>query len=131
MGIFKGKINVGEVVTGAMSGIDKLFFTKEEKADFNNKISDSLAKHVESTLSENTVRSKSRRFVTHTFVGLYAALVLIQIYISFTDIVNQKIWDLITDQTLSTAIIMILAFYYGGYYAGGLLSKAKEKTKDK
>jgi len=126
-GIFKGKVDVDNLVTSSVSAIDKLVLTKEEKLDSHIEIAGSCAKNVESTLSESTIRSKSRRYVSQAFTTVYLLLVIAYVVVSFTTYPSFAIKEMLTDKTMNSAMIMILAFYYGGYYAPSLIESVKKK----
>jgi len=127
LNLFKGKIDVGNVVDKVMSAGDKLVFTKEEKADFNVAMADKLAKFVENTLSENTIRSKTRRHVALLVTYTFIVLLLSAIVFHFIDVEKSKfIAEMVKDSPISTAFIMVLAFFFGGYYMKGIsLNKKK------
>ena len=99
-GLFEGKIKVGKLVEDVTSGVDKLFLTKEEKADYSKEQASNLAQFTKDTLSENTIRSKARRVIAFIIIG-------------------NAVFG-------STTVIMVLAFFFGGYYAKGIsLTKKK------
>lgn len=125
--LFKGKIDVGHVVNSVISAGDKLAFTKEEKADFNLTMADKLAAFAENTLSENTIRSKTRRHVALLVTYTFLVLVLAAIVMHFIDAEKSKfIAEIVKDSPISTAFVMVLAFFFGGYYMKGIsLTKKK------
>lgn len=132
MGIFAsiGKKNVDKVIGGAISGIDKLFFTKEEKAEFNKNMADSVATFVQSTVGENSIRSITRRFLALSIMGVYLALVLgtAGVYLVDQDY-STFLFSIVKDQ--SALAIMVAAFYFGGYYAGKFIGSVSNKKKNK
>src|SRR6056297_467249 len=80
MGLFSwltgNKKTVDKVVDGAISGIDKLFYTNEERADAKKEIAKGVSKFVENTLDENTARSKTRRVIAIMIMGVFLLLIL-------------------------------------------------------
>lgn len=49
------------IVDGAVSGIDAIFYTEEEKAAARQKVSDTVLKFWDNIARENTAQSKARR----------------------------------------------------------------------
>ena len=127
LNFIKGKVDVGKVVEDVSSGIDKLAFTKEEKAEFNLTVANKLAGFVENTLSENTIRSKTRRHVALLVTYTFLILVLAAIVLHFINPEDSKfIADLVKDSPVSTAFVMVLAFFFGGYYMRGISINKKK-----
>lgn len=127
MGIFKGKLNLDKVFDSVSSGVDKLAFTKEERADFNLKISDKVSEFVASSLSENTERSKARRTIAYIVVANFFALLWVVVALYFY---NNKaasfVRELAVDWQVPTAFIMVLAFFFGAYLLRGTPIKKKD-----
>jgi len=123
---FLGKKNVDTIIGGAVKGIDKLIFTNEEKAEFNKAMADSVVEFTKSTLGENTARSLTRRYVTYAFVGTFLVLVLGSgaVYLIDKDY-SMFLFDL--SKSIFSIVMMIAAFFYGGYYAGKFIGSEKKK----
>lgn len=49
------------IIEGISNGADKMFFTAEEKAEFNQKGAETILEFWKSTANENTEQSKARR----------------------------------------------------------------------
>jgi hypothetical protein len=120
-------VNVNKVINDLSKGVDKLAFTKEEKATLNIKLADKLAGYTASTLNESTTRSKTRRVIAYLVIGSFLAMVFTYIVCVF--IAPDKaelIKPVITSGVMVTAFIMVLAFFFGGYYAEKLNPKPKK-----
>jgi len=131
MGIFGalGKKNVDKVINGAISGIDKLVFSQEERADFNKNVADSVSTFVKNTVDENSTRSITRRFIAFAVMGVYLILVLGSgIAFFFNEKASIFLFELSKSQ--STMAIMVAAFYFSGYYVGKAVSLVKNKNKN-
>lgn len=134
MGIFGlGKNNKTTVVDGAVKligdvtgMIDDSKFKPEEKARFQIGMADATAEFVKATLSENTERSKARRHIAilsiYFFYFLFAVLVILW---RFDSAWFEATKGLALSFKFPTVFIMIMAFFFGGYY----LSKLPEITK--
>lgn len=102
-------------------GIDKLAFTNQERADLNVKLADKVADFAEKTLSENTIRSKARRLISYVIVFAYIGLVVGSLFID-----NEYLQSLVLNSPMQTAFIMVLAFFFGGYYMKNFELKGKK-----
>jgi hypothetical protein len=127
-GLFKGKVDVGNVVDSVISAGDKLVFTKEEKAEFNKEMADKLAQYTKDTLSENTIRSKARRFIAILIISNAVITFWVCAYLQLRGIDPKFILELFLGVFGSTSVVMVLAFFFGGYYAKGI-SLVKDKKK--
>ena len=119
---FISKINPQKAFDTVAKGVDKLNFSNQERAALNVALADKVAEYAEKTLSENTVRSKTRRLISYVIVFAYIALV---VYSLFTD--QSYVQELVKDSALQTAFIMVLAFFFGGYYIKQINFKGKDK----
>lgn len=125
---FKGKVDAGKLVENITSGVDKMAFTAEERSDFNLKVADKMAEHIGNTLNENTIRSRTRRHISYVIVYIFVFLVLSAIVMSFYDQAKSDfIFKVIEDSSIQTGFVMVLAFFFGGYY---LKSVGLNKKKD-
>lgn len=125
--IFNGKIDAGKLVTTVTKGIDQMAFTKEERAVYNAKQADNLAQYTKDTLSESTTRSKARRFIA---IALICNAILVFWFVVFLGLKGGNpmfIIEMFTQVFGSTSILMILAFFFGGYY---IKNVAINKKKD-
>ncbi len=73
--IFGSSKNTETIVNGAVSGLDKIFFTKEEKAEANERLADWYLKYLSATQPQNL----ARRLIAMVIVSLWALLVLLGI----------------------------------------------------
>ena len=103
-----------DVVKGAVSGIDKLFFTKEEKSEAALKAFELWIKTQEVIRDENTARSITRRILAVMILGVFllmgiGACVLYPINI---------LWAAHLIAVMKELVIMTSAvtIFYFGYY---------------
>ncbi len=111
--IFKGRLDAGKTFDTIASGIDKLAFTNQERAEFNVKMADSMAEFAKLSISENTIRSRTRRFIAIFLIlnimlifWLCVALVLLKHDISV-------ILELVGIFKLGIAFLTIIGFFFG------------------
>lgn len=122
--ISPSSLDAGKVFDTVSKGIDQLAFTPEEKAVYNKEAADALAQFTKDTLGESTDRSRTRRQIALVIVFLYLVLGLCCIALAFVNIEKAKLLkDLISALSLDTAFVMILAFFFGGYYLNMLKGK--------
>ena len=116
--IFKGKLNAEKTREGIFSGINNMFFTEQEKAEYYKKVADRQLEFYKASLSESTIRSKTRRMVSYFIVFLFSLVILLYIRAVEFDFVEKKesYWELLTDSALGTGFLGVLAFFFGGYY---------------
>ena len=96
---------------------DKFSLTRKEKAE-------GLLEYYKTTLGENTLRSKTRRFIAILVVANYLLLINLSIALSILDFKEKADFVFNTANTsLWTAFVMVLAFFFGGYYLNQLKGK--------
>ena len=119
-GILKGGVSIDKVFTTVASGIDELHLSEEEKAA-------GVRDFVKDTLSENTARSKARRFIAKVLISNSVLLVWFTIICYFVNPESvQVVLEIVKAYKLDVAFLAIIGFFFGGYY----LSKLRGKKKD-
>ena len=110
--------------------IDDKNFTDEERARFNIQIADSVAEFAKATLGENTERSKARRSISKVSVYFFYSLIVALLAMwKFDPLWYDASIELIIAFKLPTAFIMIMAFFFGGYYVNKFIGGGKTKKK--
>ncbi len=106
--IFASSEDVSKIVDGAVAGMDKMFFTKEEKAEANQKLSEWYLKYLAATESQNL----ARRFIAMIVVGLWATLVVIGVTVRmFNEGMSDFIFRVLTEVVM-TPFSIIIGFYF-------------------
>lgn len=125
-GLFEGKIKVGKLVEDVTSGVDKLFLTEEEKNDYSKEQASNLAQFTKDTLEENTVRSKARRLIAILIITNAILTFWFCVILALLGYEYKFVLEIFLAVFSSTSVIMVLAFFFGGYYAKGIsLTKKK------
>lgn len=123
--------DTSKIVEGAVSGIDRLFLSKEEKVDSMMKIADAQAEWVKSTLNSDTVSSKARRYIAVAVIFVFLAMLITSIAFYRTDKeYSMFIFDM-AKSDISILVIMIAGFYFGGYMASTHILSGVSKRKNK
>ena len=124
--LFSKPIETDKVVDFFAGSMDRLNFTNQERAEHNLKMADAVATFAKETLAESTDRSVTRRYLSIIIVSMYLLLVLGVIALSFFDPIRARlIMEIMKEFYLTTGFIMILAFFFGGYYLNGAINQKK------
>ena len=122
--VVEGVINIAKKVT---SMIDDSKFTAEERARYGAKAADSLGEFVKETMSENTERSRARRNIAEWYLLYFLALFTFLIVSwKYDSKWFEAVKDLAIQFNLPVAFILVMTFFFGGYY---LNKFAGSKTK--
>jgi len=121
--IFKNKNTVDNILdkdngllakVGAHIGNKK--FTEEEQRESDLKEVEMIQEFVKNTLTESSLRSKSRRFVTFLWIGLQVSIfVACAVSAPFDRELAAFYFDLATNNVLLMGTTAIIAFFYGSH----------------
>lgn len=119
-------LDIGEkITTGVISGLDKLWYTDEEKADARQKGSDTLLKFWEVIANENTEQSKARRELAKMTFKVYFFLLLAGVTVyKFDSEYSKFIFDVAG--TLTGLVMGIAAIYFGPQQISKVWKKDKK-----
>ena len=124
--IFSKTIDPDKLIDFTTGAIDRINFTDQERATYNMKLADSLATYTEKSLEESTDKSITRRYLSVIIVSIYILLALFTVVASCFNLELAKLIMVVIDEYyLTTAFIMVLAFFYGGYYISGIIKQKK------
>lgn len=116
---------IDKTASAVSSGVDKIFYTDEEKAETINfrlelaqKMTDSHIKLMEVTQSENSIRSVSRR-ICAVFVMVLTLLMIIAIGVTYK---FDKEWavfllKIAREFNIGWAFLAVIGFFFGSYLA--------------
>lgn len=103
---------VDKVVSAGISGIDKLVFTEEEKADYNRKLQTLHLEFVKIAATESTAQSISRRLICMPVVYVWLALIVANVGCEiFLGTAYSTIADAI--QQMNMPALAAIGFYVG------------------
>ena len=129
MGLFSWLTSAPKVVDTATdllekgaSGIDKLFFTDEEKADMAKAVMDQWLKVQAAVADEGTTRSITRRIIACAFTGTFLTS-LIAAAIAFPFNADYAAYLYAIARELGTPVTTIIIFYFGYYGVTKILEK--------
>lgn len=128
MGLFKKKIDTQKAFDTVSSGIDKLFYTKEEKADASAKAFEQWLEWYKQANDENSTRSITRRYLAVMFATVFLVLLLSSgVCWLFDADYAAFLWEL--SKTVAPYVGSIMAFYFGYYAAQNIIKTVKQKSK--
>lgn len=120
LNLFKGKLDIGETVRNITSMIDDTKLTNQEKSALQ-------MEYMKQAIDENSVRSKTRRFLAKTVVLNIFAIFWLCIIMHFLGKDIEPILKLVGVFQLGWAFVAVIVFYFGGYYGPKFM---KNKNKD-
>jgi hypothetical protein len=128
IGFFKSLFSNDKIIDSGIKGIDKLFYTDEEKADYKQKL---VETHI-SMLGAYEPHRRTQRFITLLFCGLFAfAFLLFVGLITFHyELEASNILDAVRDFYIGEIVLTIIAFYFGGDAVAKVRQARKIGTKD-
>ena len=118
-----------DVVEGAIAGVDKLFFTDEEKADTKIKMQQIWLEAIKTTANESSIRSITRRILAVMIMGSFLFLILASFF-CFPFLPTMAAFGLSLAKELSTLTLAVGVFYFGTYAIGTYLFKDKKGKPD-
>jgi hypothetical protein len=119
----KGVETAEKVLDAGISGIDKIFYTEEEKAEANKKMGDLWLDTQKVLSNESSPRSVTRRIIAWAIIlntMLFADVCLV---LAITDRKQtiDRIVDVANAFNLGWAFVVVIGFYFGTH----LVSKLK------
>ena len=112
-------------------------FTDEEQSEANASLVASLSSFVSSTLSENTVRSKTRRRLAlawvYTELFMILSTFITGIFSFFFDAVTLELvkfmWSIPTSDIMFYGTLAVMSFFFGNHIIQGIKNKALPADK--
>lgn len=135
MGWFSGLFSSSKVVDNVLDKDNGLLaqagewlgnasYTEEEKAESRERLNQGLAEYVKSTLSENTVRSRTRRFVAVVWISVELFLVLLTCAAAPLNIkLAEFYWTIATSELMFWGTMSVIGFFFGPYMIGNHFKK--------
>jgi len=111
---------------GIIAGIDKLWFTAEEKSEASAEVIKFVLERARIAASESSVRSMTRRFVALSFCIPFVTMCLFAVAIYKVD----KEWAAFALSVAASweyIMVAIVIWFFGSYGIGYLIDKKKDK----
>lgn len=133
MGILKNllktteKIDPQKTFDTVASGVDKLFFTQQEKSEAAQKAWDQWLEWYKLSSNENSARSYTRRILAVLFSGVFLGLL---IWAATAYLWNADYAKFLFDvaKELFPMVSGILFFYFGYYAVNSMIKTSKNKS---
>lgn len=132
------------IVDAAASGLDKLYYSDEEKADdaakARSEARQMIIQWMASTQGQNLARRLIALSITGVWLGMYLVSVLAQMVATFTNthgaVTVEKVNEIgriaqDSGQDMNGAVMLILAFYFAAPHMGDIASAALGKMRDR
>lgn len=120
--IFGSSKNTTTVVDGAVAGLDKMFFTDEEKSDASAKMSEWYLRYLAATQPQNL----ARRLIAIVIVALWALLILVGVASYwFDETFSLFVFDVLRDIVMQPFSI-VLGFYFAAHVVRAWVGEKNE-----
>ena len=118
------------VIDSAVSGIDKLFYTDEEKAENAQKSFSLWLKAQEILVHESSIRSITRRYLAVMIVAEFLTLILLSAVLFALGISTaEKVFE--CAKSIAGLVFMVAAFYFGYFGAQQIIHSVKKGKEGK
>ena len=126
--IFGASSAAEKVLDSTVSGIDKLVYTEEERADARTTALDAWLKLQAMMGEETTVRGVTRRILSVMCIGTYILLSLLSVAVwTFNKAYADFIWEVANAGQYGWITLAIVAFYFGPYFLQKLVEGFNKK----
>jgi len=106
--------------------INDLHYSDVEKAKAHADLAKAVSTHIASTLSESTVRSRTRRAMAEMWIRVQLGFLLMSaICIPFNKVLAKDYFDLAMCQVMIYGTGSIIVFFFGAYVWGTHIKKGK------
>jgi uncharacterized membrane protein (DUF106 family) len=106
--IFGSSKNSETLVQGAVKGLDAIVFTKEEKSQANQQLSEWYLKYLEATQPQNV----ARRFIAIIIVFLWAGLIVVGTAAHWFDPLYSGFIFGVLVSTVMDPFLVVIGFYF-------------------
>lgn len=115
---------IDTVAEGLYNGIDKLFFTDEEKVQASQKAFDAWLRMVEATSKENSAKSYTRRIIAIMVISVWLTLLVYGVVaFPFSQAYSRFILSLVTNDMLWITGAVVV-FYFGPSVLNNIFRKS-------
>ena len=115
--------SVEKVIDAGISGLDKLIFTEEEKADYNRKLQELHLEFIKIAATESTTQSVSRRMICIPVVYTWLALVVLNVALTVFIPELDATTILETISYMNTPALASIGFYVGRHLVADFKKK--------
>ena len=130
MGIFKK--DKSKIIDGAVKLVGNVTKMIDDSKLTSQEAAEATAQFVKDTLSENTERSRTRRSIAVDTIRFFFALIVFLIVVwKFDTAWFEAAKNLIVEFKLPVAFLMVMAFFFGGYYLSGGIKEYRKRRRDK
>jgi hypothetical protein len=106
-----------KIVSAGISGVDKLVFTEEEKADYNHKLQELHLEFVKVAASESTAQSISRRMICLPVVYVWLLLIVLNTGLAIGGFEGSTTAIMKAIEHMNMPALAAIGFYVGRHIA--------------
>lgn len=122
--LFAGPKAAEKVLDGTIAGIDKLFYTEEEKSDAKAKYLEMWLKLQEMLGEETSIRGMTRRILAVMVVGVYVLLSLFSVAVwKWDQAYADFVWEVANAGQYGWMTLTVVVFYFGPYVIERMFAK--------
>lgn len=120
--IFGSSKNTETIVDGAVNGLDKMFFTDEEKSEASAKMAEWYLRYLAATEPQNL----ARRLIALVIVILWALLIILGVVAYWIDeTFSLFVFDVLRDIVMNP-FLTVLGFYFAAHVVRAWVGGKKE-----
>ena len=109
--IFGSAKNTETIVDGAVAGLDKMFFTAEEKSEASERVAEWYLRYLAATQPQNL----ARRLIALVIVCLWSLLVLVGVAAyQFDQAFSLYVFDVLAEVVMNP-FLMVMGFYFAAH----------------
>lgn len=126
-----GGVGAKEVFEQVTKGADSLNFSNQERSVMNMQAADAMSEFVKATLSENTARSLTRRYIAILFMCFFTVWVTIVLITTMFNVdLALKMVSVLERLKTPQAFITIIAFFFGSYLLRKVIPQKEKKNRN-
>ena len=113
-----------KVIDAGISGMDKLVFTEEEKADYNQKLQTMHLEFIKITANESTASSISRRMICLPVVYVWLGMIILKVVATIYGVPDVQLVSIQeTIAVMDLPALTAIGFYCGRHIANSMVKK--------
>ena len=116
-----------DLIEAGANGIDKLFFTEEEKSEASNKFYENWIKTLGMLVDTESIRSITRRYLAVSVIGTWLYLIVLGVMVRvFGGSKEAAEFVFEVAGSMNYPVLAVIGFYFGPEMIGRLLGKIKK-----
>ncbi len=133
MGIFsflksseKAVDTAASLIDAGVNGIDKLFFTDEEKAEASSKFYENWISTLKLLVDTESIRSITRRYLAISVIGTWLLLIITGTSVYIAGLKDAAEFTFRVVQDMTVPVLAVIGFYFGPEMISRVLGRSKK-----